>query len=149
MNNLKVSIRPFTKKDLSPVLRIDKLSFVLQPRSGSWFKKQAQRYRESFLVAEVSDKVIGYTFGRRVNQKAKISRVAVDPQYRGEGVGHQLVNQLLSYFKKKKVRNVFVEVQVNNQGSIKFFQSFHFRIKKTLEKYYRDGTDGYLMVLSL
>lgn len=148
MKDLKVFLRPFEKNDLIELLRIEKLAFALKPRSSSWFKKRARLYRESFLVAEVEGKVVGYALGRVVKRKGKISRIAVDPQYRREGVGRQLVASLLRYFKRKGIKKAQVEIRVTNQALIKFFKGFRFKLVQVREKYYRDGTDACLMELS-
>lgn len=145
MKNLEVFLRKFEETDLPTVLNIEKLSFAINPWPASRFQRHAQRHPEGFIVAEINEKVVGYVIGRVVDEKGKISSIAVDPKYRREGIGYQLAAYILNYFKEKKVKQVQVEVRTTNQGSIKFFKSFHFQIAKTLKKYYRDGEDAYLM----
>jgi len=149
MKDLEVFLRQFEEADLATVLKIEKLSFAIDPWPVSRFQSYAQHHPEGFIVAEVNDKVVGYVIGRVTDKKGKIASIAVDPKYRREGTGHQLTAYILNYFKEKKVKRVQVEVRIANQASIKFFQSFHFQISKTLKKYYRDGTDAYLMELLL
>lgn len=148
MKDLEVFLRQFEKADLAKVLKIEKLSFAINPWPASRFKRHAQRQPGGFIVAEINDKVVGYAIGRVSDKKGKISSIAVDPKYRREGVDYQLAAYILNYFKEKKVKKVQVEVRVANQASIKFFQSFHFEITKTLKKYYPDGTNAYLMELT-
>lgn len=148
MKELEVFLRKFEKADLPAVLKIEKLSFAINPWPASWFMDYARRYPEGFIVAEISGKVVGYVIGRVTDKKGKIASIAVDPKYRREGVGHQLAAHILNYFKEKKVKKVQVEVRTTNQGSINFFKSFHFEISKTLKKYYPDGSDAYLLELS-
>ncbi len=149
MNDRQVFLRPFREKDLVELVRIEKLSFAVNPRSETWFKKQWQCWSESFWVVAVEGQVAGYALAKINKGRAKISRMAVHSQYRREGVGRQLIAFLLNNFRQNGVNQVRVEVRVNNQGSIKFFQSFHFKIKERLAGYYRDGTDAYLMTVSL
>lgn len=149
MNDRQVFLRPFQEKDLAELVRIEKLSFAVNPRSGAWFKRQWTLWSENFWVAEIEGKVAGYALAKINKEKAKISRMAVHSQYRREGVGQQLMSFLLNDFRQKGIKKVQAEVRINNQGSIKFFKSFHFKIKERLVKYYRNGTDAYLMTVSL
>lgn len=148
MKNLEVFLRKFELTDLPRVLKIEKLSFAINPWPALRFRNYAQRHPEEFIVAEINEKVVGYVIGRVTDKKGKIASIAVDPKYRREGAGQQLTAYILNYFKKKKAKQVQVEVRTTNQASIKFFQSFHFEITKTLKKYYSDGADAYLMELS-
>lgn len=148
MKNLEVFLRQFEEADLPTVLKIEKLSFAINPQPASKFRYYAQRYPEGFIVAEINEKVVGYVVGRVTDKKGKITRIAVDPKYRRERIEYQLTAYILNYFKEKKVKKVQVEVRTTNQGSIRFFKSFHFVISKILKKYYSDDTDAYLMELS-
>lgn len=149
MKNLEVFLRQFEPPDLEEVLKIERLSFAIEPWPASRFKYYVQHQPEGFVVAEVSDKVVGYVVGSITDQKGKIASIAVDPKYRREGVGQQLAAWILNYFKEKKIRQVQAEARTTNEGSIRFFQSFHFEIVETLKKYYPDGADAYLMELKL
>jgi len=59
------------------------------------------------------------------------------------------VTFILNHFKNKKVKLVKAEVRTTNEGSIKLFKSLHFKIIKTLPKFYPDGGDAYLMEVKL
>lgn len=149
MKNLEVFLRQFELLDLQEVLKIERLSFAIDPWPASRFKYCAQHQPEGFIVAEINEKVVGYVIGWIEDDKGNIASIAVNPKYRREGVGQQLAAYILNYLKEKKVKKVKVEVRTDNEGSIRFFQSFHFEIVETLKKYYPDGADAYLMELSL
>ena len=149
MKNLEVFLRQFELPDLQEVLKIERLSFAIDPWPASRFKYYAQHQSEGFIVAEINEKVTGYVVSGITDKKGKIASIAVDSKYRREGVGQQLAAYILNYFKKEEIKQVQVEVRTNNECSIRFFQSFHFEIVETLKKYYPDGADAYLMELSL
>lgn len=143
----EIFIRRFGSADLPLILKIERLAFAVEPRSEDWFTKQADREDEIFLVAEKGEKIVGYLVGR-VGKPAKVVRVAVDPRFRREGIGRQLVAFVLAYFKDQKVESVRAEIRVSNQASLKFFRGFHFRPQGKLKGYYRDGGDAHLLMLS-
>lgn len=145
MRNRQVFLRKFEPSDLAEVLRIEHLSFAIDPWPKSKFDYCFKRHPNEFIVAEINSKVVGYVIGRIRGKKASIGSVAVDPKFRREGTGYQLMAYILNYFKEKKIKQVKVEVRTTNRGSIKLFQSNHFKIIKTLPKYYPDGGDAFLM----
>lgn len=145
MKELEVFLRKFEQPDLPKVLKIERLSFAIDPWPALRFKYCVQHQPEGFIVAEINEKVVGYVIGWLTDKKGNIASIAVDPKYRQEGVGHQLVAYILNYFKEKKTKQVQVQVRTTNQASIKFFQSFHFKITKILKGFYSDGGDAYLM----
>lgn len=149
MKNLKVFLRRFELADLPRILKIEKLSFAIDPWPASRFKYCAKYQPEGFIVAEINEKVVGYIVGWIRQDRGGIGSIAVDSKYRREGVGYQLAAYIFNYFKGKKVKQIQVEVRTTNQGSIRFFKSFHFEITKILKKFYPDGADAYLMEKNL
>lgn len=145
MTNRKVFLRKFELADLAEVLRIERLSFAIDPWPKSKFEYCFKYQPDEFIVAEKNDKVIGYVIGRIRNDKASIGSVAVEPKFRMEGAGYQLMTFILNHFKDKKVKLVKAEVRTTNEGSIRLFKSLHLKIIKTLPKFYPDGGDAYLM----
>lgn len=76
-----------------------------------------------FLVAERTGAVIGCGALHVLwEDLAEIRTVAVDPQWRGHGIGHRLVEALLATARELGVRRVFVLT-----FETKFFGSFGFR----------------------
>lgn len=145
MRNQKVLLRKFEPSDLVSVLRIERLSFAIDPCSAGRFRYCYQKQPEGFIVAEKNNEVVGYIVGRITQGRGGIGSIAVEPKYRNEGIGRQLVAFILNYFKQKKVKLAKAEVRTTTEGAIKIFKSLHFQIIKTLPKYYPDGADAYLM----
>lgn len=149
MRNRQVILRKFELSDLASVLRIERLSFAINPWPKSKFENRYKHNPDEFIVAEFNNKVIGYVIGQIRNDKASIGSVAVDPKFRREGTGYQLLTFILNHFREKKVKLVKAEVRTTNEGSIKLFRSLHFKIIKTLPKFYPDGGDAYLLEVKL
>ncbi|GAB0099153.1 Probable N-acetyltransferase san [Sergentomyia squamirostris] len=58
--------------------------------------------------------------------------------YRRLGIGTVMVNHILNYVENDgNFDSIFLHVQVNNDGAIKFYKKFGFEIVETKEQYYK------------
>jgi len=55
--------------------------------------------------------------------KSYIAMIAVKKDYRGKGIGKQLVNLFLNHIRDKKAVQVYLETEVTNTGAIKLYES--------------------------
>jgi ribosomal-protein-alanine N-acetyltransferase len=146
-----IKLREFSLSDLNEVLEIERASFPKkQVYSKSRFERYYQKCPESFIVAESENEVVGYTIGKLKNRVpakpvAEIISLAVRPDFRQKGIGKELTNFLISHFKKRGVKEIFLEVRTENKTAISFYKNLGFTVLKTLKNYYRNGDDAYLM----
>jgi len=140
----KIKIRKFLPIDLDRVMEITKISFP-QP----WPRNEFEKYFEDSFVAEENGKVVGFIIGKILKGMGIIKLVAVDPNYRGQGIGKMLVEFILNYFKERGIKGTLARVRIKNEVGINFFKNFDFEIIKTIKKYYPNGEDAYLMRKSL
>ncbi|NCO80368.1 ribosomal protein S18-alanine N-acetyltransferase [bacterium] len=145
-----IKIREVSLSDLNEVLEIERASFPKkQVYSKSRFERYSQKCPESFIVAESEDEVVGYTIGKSKNERAEIISLAVRPDFRQKGIGRELTIFLISHFKKRGAKEIFLEVRTGNKTAISFYKNLGFKILKEIKNYYRNGDDAYLMKLSL
>jgi len=145
-----VKLRKFSFSDLERVRKIDKVSFPDRASySENFLKKLSQNYPQGFVVAEENKKIIGYTIGRPKNGQAEIISLAVDPGWREKGIGTILTKFLIEHFQKEGIKEVFLYVRTKNKGAVSFYQELGFKISETLESFYSNGDNAYLMKLSL
>ncbi|ACS89166.1 ribosomal protein-alanine acetyltransferase RimI like protein [Thermococcus sibiricus MM 739] len=106
--------------------------------------------RETFLVAEYSGQVVGYVMGYiRPDMEGHIMSIAVDPLYRGNGIGRLLMEAVIDRLIKRGARYIGLEVRVSNKGAIKLYEKLGFKKMKIIRGYYSDGEDAYYMMLDL
>ncbi len=145
-----IKIREFSLSDLPEVLEIERISFPKkQAYSKSRFERYCQKHPESFIVAESENRVVGYTIGKPKNRSSKIISLAVKPDFRQKGIGRKLTNSLISLFKKRGAKAVFLEVRTGNKTAISFYKNLGFKILKEIKNYYRNGDNAYSMKLPL
>ena len=139
-----MKLRRFLPSDLDRVLEIEKVSF-LNPYSISYFEKLHQNYPEGFIVAEDKKRVIGYIVGQVKNGSGEIISLAVESLWQRKGIGKNLTNFLITQFKEKGLKEIFLHVRVWNKVAIAFYENLGFEILKTIKNYYPNRDNAYLM----
>lgn len=122
--------------DLAEVVAIEKASFAA-PKSESVFKEDEHKY----LVAKDNGKILGYIGIEKISGEMHIINMAVQPDFRGKGIGKKLLEKALS---PKDV--VFLEVRVSNLPAQKIYEHFGFKNVGIRKNYYQDnGENAYIM----
>ena len=94
-----------------------------------------------------NNKVVGYVITCIEGESAHVVSIAVDPDYRRQGVGRALLCTALRLLAEGKVSEVFLEVRVSNEPALRLYQGAGFQIFELLRCYYGDGEDGYRLRL--
>jgi len=145
-----IKLREFSLSDLEKVIKIEKASFLNRKAfSEDYFRKLYQKSPEGFIVAEDKGKILGYAIGEVQKDCGKIISIAVYPAWRKKGIGKELANFLIEYFKKKNLKKISLQVRKNNLAAISFYKNLGFQILKTIKNYYQNGDDAYLMKRNL
>lgn len=100
-----------------------------------------------YVAARSEDNLIGYAgiarLGRIRPYEYEIHTIGVDPAYQGQGIGRQLVTQLLELASGSVI---FLEVRTDNVPAISLYESFGFVNVGLRKRYYRaSGADAYTM----
>lgn len=162
-------IRPATERDLSRILEIERSSF---PNPWPESLLRGHLGEGGFLVYERDGLVVGYviagiripSFWERWEKRTRawmgqavdceertghIMNLAVDPAFRRQGLGEELLCQALEYLKGLGADQVELEVRVHNESAVQLYKKHGFQIQGRLPDYYRDSEDAYLMVRQL
>lgn len=65
-----------------------------------------------------------------------ISNVSVEPRYYRLGIGNTLIKKTILLCKSKSIKNIKLEVEINNKSAIQLYVKNGFKIKKTLQYNY-------------
>ena len=140
-----VSIRTFQANDMFPVIKIASETLPEQ-YTPSLFTYFYETFPELFLVAEHYQKIIGFILAIRISpQIARILMISVLPSYQRLFIGTQLINHLIQILKTKKIKQISLEVRTDNQKALSFYKKHHFEISDTLEHFYQNGEDAFMM----
>jgi ribosomal-protein-alanine N-acetyltransferase len=141
------AIREATRADLLDVSRIEQASFP-QP----WPFQAFERFIDEpgFLVAERDGQITGYIVSDAVpnhgNALGHVKDFAVHPDFRGQGIGTELLQQALAKLGTRGVYSVKLEVRENNESAIRLYRQHGFVHKRTVSRYYNNGEDALILV---
>jgi ribosomal protein S18 acetylase RimI-like enzyme len=110
---------------------IKKKDFLLE---GPKLKKKIVLYKHNiksknnkWIVAKLNRKIIGFISAYKINnQKGKIRLLFIKPELQGKGIGKQLMNEILIWFKDQAIDVVIISVVKDNMDAIKFYEKFGF-----------------------
>jgi ribosomal-protein-alanine N-acetyltransferase len=164
------SLRRATIADLDRILEIERLSFPTP-----WPRDYLARHLgdDGFTVIQHEDRVVGYavigvklpSFWTRLEQRTRalltghepeelptvghILNIAVDPDFRNQGLGKRLLEYALDHSRKLGAERVELEVRTGNDAAITLYQKYGFEIRELFSGYYSNGEDAFLMVKKL
>jgi ribosomal-protein-alanine N-acetyltransferase len=122
----QVSVRAMQLEDLPGVQRVDQKAFGPIWRNSLAKLKRAHEMAAVATVVEEEGQIIGYQISTAGAMGGHLARLAVLPDYQGQGVGTALVVNLLKSFEKQGFVEVTVNTQSNNMGSIKLYKKLGF-----------------------
>jgi ribosomal-protein-alanine N-acetyltransferase len=145
-DELQLQVDLMIPKDLERITEVEK--FCFEPGTAypaSTFEKGCRNDQCTILVARVGGEIVGYVMGYARNGKGEVDSLAVEPGYRGLGVGRRLCETLIDAFRAEGVHECVLEVASSNGRAISLYKRVGFGVIKSLPGYYGDGGDGYLM----
>ena len=112
----------------------------------SLFNYFYETFPQGFLVAEKLHKIEGFVVGVKTNpDTSRILMLAVAKQHRKHGVGKSLLAQFLKEAALQNIKQVELEVRIDNKQAINFYQKNGFDIIDVLTRFYQNGEDAYIM----
>ncbi|MFO7792600.1 MAG: GNAT family N-acetyltransferase [Candidatus Saliniplasma sp.] len=81
---------------------------------------------EYWIGAFKDNNLVGIVFGTDDGRKGWINRLAVDKEYRSQGIGTELVRRLESVFKKKGFKIWAALIEPDNPEGMEFFEYLDF-----------------------
>ncbi len=144
-----IMLKGFDPEDIDAMIALVRDAFDKE-YSMDLFLEIGTLFPEEFITAFDGPDLIGFLMGALTSPKeARVLIFVVDREHRGKGIGTKIMETFLERCRAKGIKKVRLEVKTRNENAIKLYERFGFRIVDTLEKYYRDGNDGYLMYLDL
>ena len=122
-------------------------SVIECPELQEYIIEFGNRKHDKALVAEIQGKVAGVIWVRIMNDYGHVDdetpslAISLYPEYRGRGIGTQLLNNMLDLLKKQGYRKVSLSVQKANYA-VNMYLAAGFRIRK-------ESDEEYLMVCGL
>lgn len=89
-----------------------------------------------WLVAVEGEQVVGYIGSQTVLGESDVMNVAVAPEFRRQGIGDCLLQELIGRLKKDGVYKLTLEVRASNEPAISLYKKLGFEILGRRPNYY-------------
>ena len=149
-----INIRSMQLADIEQVREIDLLSFSLPWPESAYRHELTENPASLCWVAEADDtggrlRIVGMTVVWLILDEAHIATIAVHPDFRGRGIGTQMLTKILEEASRNGAREAMLEVRENNTVAQAMYRRFGFEVVFRRPRYYRDNhEDALLMNLS-
>ena len=91
-----------------------------------------------WLVALDGEKVVGYVGSQTVLGETDMMNIAIDPDYRRQGIARQLIEKLIEVLKGRGSHSLMLEVRAGNAPAIALYESMGFTVAGKRPNYYRN-----------
>ena len=142
----KAHIRWVIRRDMPEMLEIEKRSFEFPWQEDDFIRALRQRNIIG-MVAEINDKVVGYMIYELHKTRLHLLNMAVDPEYRHQGIGTEMIENLANKLTSQRRTSLFLEVREGNLPAQQFFRACGLKAAHTLRNFYDTSEDAYLMRL--
>ena len=99
-----------------------------------------------WLVALLGRTVVGYVGSQSVMEQADMMNIAVNPDYRRQGIAESLIERLVSELKDKQVSSLTLEVRASNAPAIALYRKLGFIQVGKRPNYYRNPREDALIL---
>jgi len=140
-----IGIRTALIQDLPRIMEIERLAFGSQ---WDYYNFKAS-LDDVFLVAvdAASADIVGFLVACccKVARRGIILRVAVHPDYRGQGIATQLIQDALRELKKRDLDEAELDVDIIKAGALRLYEKMGFRVVEVFSPDFEEDESFYIM----
>lgn len=109
-------------------------------------KQELQNDNTYYLcVSDNINGIIGFAGIMHILDEATLMNIIVRTDFRDQGIGSDLLENLIKLSKDFKSKSITLEVNVSNEPAIKLYEKFDFKKVGTRKKYYNNTYDAIIM----
>lgn len=133
-----------TLADVKTLLAIESRCFNIDRLSERSIRHMIQKGNCDFVVARQSDIIVAYilVLYHRGTHLARLYSFAVLPEYRGQGIGEQLLVEAERLAMLRDCVYMRLEVHIDNSGAIRMYEKLGYHPFGRLKDYYEDHGDA-------
>ncbi len=145
----QLNIRRMSVEDVPAVTDIEHVSFMGSTWTiDAFYHEILENNFAHYFIMEYENKVIGYCGIWIVVDQAQITTIAIEPNYRGLGLG-QLMLKYVMNFASAVATLMSLEVRVENRTAQHVYEKLGFEYGGRRKNYYGDGEDALVMWVNL
>lgn len=127
------------------IAELEKLCFQ-DPWSEKSIASELGNKLSLWLVAMDGQKVVGYVGSQTVLGETDMMNIAVDPNYRRQGIANQLILTLIQQLSVRDSHSLMLEVRVSNEPAISVYRNLGFAEVGIRKNYYRNPKEDALIL---
>lgn len=139
-------IRWMIRRDMEEVLAIERASFA-SPWTEHEFVRTLRHRNAIAKVAEDGERITGFVLYELEKTWIELVNLAVHPEFRGRGLGRDLVGELVRKLSAQRRRAIVADVGERNLDGQRFLAACGFRAVLPIVERRFDGEDAYRMIL--
>ena len=130
-----IRVLKMEKPHIAAIAALEKVCFSLPWDPGS-FESELENPLSDWLVALDGETLAGYVGAQTAGGESDIMNLAVAPEYRRQGIGRLLMQEMEQALGERKPEAVSLEVRVSNRPAISLYESLGYRQVGLRPKYY-------------
>ena len=142
---MEIAFRPMERRDIPRVAELERICFR-SPWSESALRGELKNRLAHYLVMCDGEAVVGYAGMWTLFDEAHITNVAVQPEYRGNGLGRRLMRRMMGQALRLGAARMTLEVREGNAVAQSLYYSLGFQTAGRRKRYYSDtGEDALIL----
>ena len=131
-----MEIKPFGIEYYDAMIELWKISGIPYKIKGRDSKEEIERQmnadRELFIGAFEGKRLVGVVIASHDRRKGWINRLAVLPEFRGRGIGKNLISSAESVLRKRGMKVICTLIEDDNEISLRLFQECGYTLHRDI-----------------
>lgn len=144
---MNIKITPMTLTDVNTIK-----NNLISDFDNFWtyqiLKEELESENSRYLIARMNDEIVGFAGIKVILDEADIMNIVIKKNYRNQGIGTLLLENLISLAKRLNLKSLSLEVSEKNFPAIHLYQKFGFESLGVRKNYYQDK-NGIIMTKKL
>ena len=102
----------------------DYRAFKFETRKKDLLNKSKRGSLRVSLSKDEKNRIFGYCVSSIQDREGEIDSIFVSEDYRGKGIGSELIEDCMNWFKDNRVKRIKVGVAFGNESTFQFYKKF-------------------------
>lgn len=145
-----INVLPANLSHIQEIFELEKSLFLGESYSLNTIKQELLNPNRVYLVAVGNDGVVaGYVGANITPDFAEIMKIGVSENFQRQGIAKAMFKSLVQTIKQKNMHTITLEVDHQNFNAISLYENLGFKQISTRKKYYKNGNDALIFVLTI
>lgn len=121
-----LEILPMKEEHIDAVLHIEESCFAIPWTKADFEREMTQNQFAIYRIAVLDGKIVGYAGMWHIVTEGHITNVAVLPEYRRQGIGNALIEEMIVIAEQKEMIGMTLEVRISNIAHKSYIRNMDF-----------------------